>query len=334
LNVTQIDVAGYEAVYRFEGEPSGFVALHRTVGGKAFGGLRIRAYPTSEAALADALLLGRAMTLKLASVEIPGGGGKAVLEATSLGADRAAAIGRFADWVESLDGRYVTGPDLGVGADDVAQIERRTASTVAGDLSASTAMGVRQAMRGALTVLRGTPDLSGRVIAIQGLGSIGARLARTLTHDGAQVIVADLDPSRARALVEELGVAVVGADEILTTECDVLCPCAVGGVIDVGNRAAVRAALVCGGANNIVADDATVEALHARGVSFVPDFLSSAGGAVQGASTHLRGPGDYSTEVLDIERRVRELLAQAAAREMAPQRLALERIERTVGQHE
>jgi len=288
MNVTRVEVPGYEVVYRLAGEPSGFVALHRTVGGKAFGGLRIRAYPDAQAALDDALRLARAMSLKLASVEIPGGGGKAVLEASSLGSDRAATLARFADWVESLGGAYVTGPDLGVGDADIAVMQRHTKSIASGDLS-----------------------------------------VRLLAEEGARVVGADVDPATAAARATELGLRVVSAHEILEVECDILAPCAIGGVIGRELVPSLRARIVCGGANNMLDEDATADVLHKRGVMLVPDFLANAGGAVHGAWTHLRGPGDYTAEVLKIEQRVAELLAEATRRGRPPLRVALERYDVT-----
>jgi len=329
MNVTRVEVPGYEVVYRLAGEPSGFVALHRTVGGKAFGGLRIRAYPDAQAALDDALRLARAMSLKLASVEIPGGGGKAVLEASSLGSDRAATLARFADWVESLGGAYVTGPDLGVGDADIAVMQRHTKSIASGDLSSPTALGLRQAMRGALRSVFGDGSLSGRGVAVQGLGAIGGRLVRLLAEEGARVVGADVDPATAAARATELGLRVVSAHEILEVECDILAPCAIGGVIGRELVPSLRARIVCGGANNMLDEDATADVLHERGVMLVPDFLANAGGAVHGAWTHLRGPGDYTAEVLKIEQRVAELLAEATRRGRPPLRVALERYDVT-----
>ena len=55
------------------------IAVHSTALGPALGGCRMWSYATLEGAVADALRLSRAMTLKAAVARLPLGGGKAVI---------------------------------------------------------------------------------------------------------------------------------------------------------------------------------------------------------------------------------------------------------------
>ena len=72
---------GEELVAHFD-EPTGtwmFIGVHSTVLGPAMGGTRMRTYPAAEDAVADALRLSQAMSMKQAAAGLPYGGGKAVL---------------------------------------------------------------------------------------------------------------------------------------------------------------------------------------------------------------------------------------------------------------
>src|SRR5204862_363832 len=86
--------------------------------------------------------------------------------------------------------------------------------------------------------------------------SIAAAVARALAAAGARLVVADLDPARARAVAADTGAEIVATDAILAADVDILAPCASGGVITAETARAVRAWAVCGAANNILADRA------------------------------------------------------------------------------
>ncbi|MGL5861702.1 MAG: valine dehydrogenase, partial [Phycicoccus sp.] len=68
-------------------------------------------------------------------------------------------------------------------------------------------------------------------------------------------------------------------------------PNALGGALDEATVEALGAAVVCGGANNQLADPGpggTAERLLARGITYCPDFLVNAGGVIQ-VSDELHG---------------------------------------------
>lgn len=80
----------------------------------------------------------------------------------------------------------------------------------------------------------------------------------------------------------------VNHHEIVTHECDVFPPCALGGVINADNINQLKTQIICGGANNPLADDSFAQMLLDRGVTFVPDFIANAGGVIL-ASMKLNG---------------------------------------------
>jgi leucine dehydrogenase len=278
------------------------IAIHSTTLGPALGGVRVKEYATPLDAMADALRLSWAMTLKSAVVDCGTGGGKAVVAlapgqaAALVGARRESLLLDVADLVESLGGRYVTAPDVGVTPDDMLIVRRRT--RYVGGLPASvgggggttppTARGVLKAMRTAAQHVFGSDDLSTRRIAIIGLGGVGSLLGSALAELGATLTVTDVDLSR-RALADAWKATWATPDEALAADVDIVSPNALGGVLTDAAVPAIRARLICGAANNQLAHPGVASALAARGITWIPDFVASAGGILHGAATDMFG---------------------------------------------
>jgi leucine dehydrogenase len=329
-----------------QGERSGayvIVAVHSTALGPALGGVRMWHYSTPIDASRDALRLAQGMTLKAAAAGLDLGGGKGVICAPDGGfADRDARISAlldFADLVDSLAGHYVTAEDVGTSVDDMVVLSERTRHVVglprdrggSGDPSPFTAIGVEAAIRATLTARHGSPELEGRTIAIVGLGHVGAELTRRLAAGGATLTVSDVDLSK-RSVARAAGASWVDPDEAMATECEVLAPCALGGAISRSNVGNLRCRIVCGSANNQLAEDSLADELAAAGILYAPDFIANAGGLMN-VYRELRGYGrgralqlalgieQTMGDILSVatERRITTL---AAARELASERLA------------
>jgi leucine dehydrogenase len=135
-------------------------------------------------------------------------------------------------------------------------------------------------MRTAAERVHGAADLSGLTIAIQGVGNVGARLARRLAADGARLTIADLDQAKAREVADETGATLDSVDDILASPADILAPCALGGVLSAQSIPALRARIVVGGANNQLATPDDDQRLRAAGVLYCPDYLANAGGII------------------------------------------------------
>jgi leucine dehydrogenase len=186
--------------------------------------------------------------------------------------------------VDRLGGRYVTSVDIGTGQEDMPFIAETTRHVTGlpeemRDPARGTARGVLRAMQGALRHVTGTDDPANRTVAIQGCGHVGHQLASQLRDAGARLVVSDVDVARARRVGAELGAEVVAADEIYEARADVFAPCAVGAVLDDATIPRLRCAIVAGAANNQLGDDRHGQALHDRGILYVPDFIANAGGA-------------------------------------------------------
>jgi leucine dehydrogenase len=276
------------------------VALHSTRLGPAFGGIRMRDYPRAVDALDDALRLSRAMTLKAAVVGAPLGGGKAVILGDPSTQKTEALLQAMGRAIDSLGGRYIAAEDVGTSLADLAIVRRATRHTLAlatMDVTPApaTAWGVLVALRAAVRHRLGRDDLAGLRVALQGLGKVGWQLCRFLHAEGARLVVTDIDPARSALAAAELGARVVAPEAIWDAEVEVLAPCALGGVLGDGAIARLRAGIVVGAANNQLARPGHAEALRARGIDYVPDFVANAGGVID--ATH-DGPGYDPARVL------------------------------------
>ncbi len=264
-----------------------FIAIHDTTLGPSLGGTRVWAHPTEDDALFDVLRLSQAMTYKSAAAGLDFGGGKALIMADPR-ADKTEAMFRsYGRFVESLGGRYVTTEDVGSTPYDLAVSARETRHVVglpvesggSGNPSTMTAYGLYQAMRAAAKARWGSDDLAGRTVALQGFGNVASSLAEHLLEAGARLIAADVDPAKVERAVAR-GVAVVSVDEILTQQCDILAPCALGGVLNERSIPALRCEVICGAANNQLLAPEDAERLRERGLLYAPDYIVNAGGVI------------------------------------------------------
>ncbi|HEY5143958.1 MAG TPA: Glu/Leu/Phe/Val dehydrogenase dimerization domain-containing protein [Solirubrobacteraceae bacterium] len=297
------------------------IAIDDTTLGPALGGVRWKAYASEDDAVAECRRLAAGMTLKNAAAELPYGGGKSVILNEGTPVNRRAVLQAFGRCVAALDGAYIPGVDMGTTIEDLAVV-----GTVASDVACSTedpspwtALGTAAAIRSAVRHADGAETLAGVRVAIQGAGHVGASLADLLARDGAEVIVADVDSARSQQVAASVGGHAVAATAILTTPCDVLAPCAVARVISASTLDSLRCRIVAGAANDMLADRPLADALAARGITYVPDFIANAGGVVHIHALRAGWDEDrLRTEVLKIGGRVTDTLTAAGAAGTTP----------------
>ncbi|MGA2926633.1 MAG: Glu/Leu/Phe/Val dehydrogenase dimerization domain-containing protein [Solirubrobacteraceae bacterium] len=316
---------GYEEIRVRRGRRSGVtmaIAIHRTVAGRALGGLRMYPYESEDAAIADVERLARAMTFKAAAAGLKLGGAKAVIAlapgAPPTGRRREDVLRDFAELVESLGGRYITAQDVGTSQQDIVFLSRFTEHLSgrpipdggAGDPSPYTAHGVEVGIRASVKA-----QLSGRQIVVIGLGHVGSQLARRLAGAGARLTVTDADPAK-RALAEQLGAAWVAPEQALALPADVLAPCALGAILNEHSIPALQVPVVAGAANNQLADDALADALRDRGIVWAPDFVINAGGLIAVADElHGFNPGRVQDAIEQLADTLTEIYGRAAQRQ-------------------
>lgn len=311
----------------------GVIAVHSTALGPAVGGLRMRRYADLDEAIADALRLSTAMSLKNAAASLGLGGGKAVIVDAPDGNDRQERLLAFADVLESLQGQYLTAEDVGTTPADMDLIATRTAYVLgvsaarggSGDPSPATARTVVAAIREGVRSRLGRESLDGTDITVVGIGKVGGAVARLLAAEDASLTLADAEPERAWECAAEVGGRAVTPEAARLRRCDVLAPCAMGEMIDAGLATNLRCKVVAGAANNPLVDRRAAVALHDAGILYVPDFLANCGGMISIAAEYRGGGGAFvEAGVVSAAARLRAVLDQAAASGRLPLDVALD----------
>jgi glutamate dehydrogenase (NAD(P)+) len=178
--------------------------------------------------------------------------------------------------------------------------------------------------------------VSGATAAVQGFGKVGRDGARFLADEGALVVAisdqygaihsaSGIDIAALSAHVDATGSVVgfgdadvLGADDLLELDVDVLVPAAVEGVIHAGNAGKVRARIIVEGANGPTSRDADA-ILASNGVLVAPDILANAGGVIVSYFEWVQANQSYRWEARDVEARLEErmLAAWASVNELA-----------------
>lgn len=284
---------------------------HNGARGPYKGGLRYH----PEADLCEVRALASLMTWKTALLDVPFGGAKGGLQIdpTQFSARELEAVSRrFALSLSHVIGVYrdVPAPDVGTDAQVMAWFMDAYSSrngyspavvtgkpvSLGGSPGRSAATG-----RGLAYVLEAFArkqgwNLTGQRIAIEGFGNVGSWVARELQGLGARIVaVSDIHGgvlNESGLDVDDLvravhtGGSVVDLDaphtalrggDVLTVDCDVVVPAALGSSITAANADDVRATTVLEGANHPVT--AAADAILAeKGVQVIPDILANGGG--------------------------------------------------------
>jgi len=285
------DFDGHQSVTYFNDKKSGLkaiIAVHSTALGPSCGGARMYAYADADAALTDALRLSRGMSYKSAIADLPLGGGKAVILGDPNRDKSEALFLAFADAINTLGGRYVTAMDVGMTPKDMPIIARGTrhiagydqSGKPGGNSAPATALGVFTGLKAAVKHKLGLGSTKGLTVAIQGLGKVGMDVARRLSGEGAKLIVADVNGAAVDEAVQKLGATAVPTKEIVTAECDVLSPNALGAIFNDESIPRLKARVIAGAANNQLARDQHGTKLMERGILYAPDYVINGGGII------------------------------------------------------
>ena len=265
------------------------IAIHNTQLGPSLGGTRMWNYASERDALVDALRLSRSMTYKASIIGLDLGGGKAVIIGDSRKDKSEALWTRYGQFVESLNGRYITAEDVGTSTADMETVAKETKHVTglpesmggSGDPSPFTAYGVYLGMKASAKKLWGDDNLSGKRIAVQGAGNVGRNLIKYLSEEGAVVLVSDIYEDKLEEIAKEFKVEIVGTEGIYDIDMDIYAPCALGATVDSDTVKRLKCSIIAGGANNQLADENEhADMLMEQGILFAPDFLINAGGLV------------------------------------------------------
>jgi glutamate dehydrogenase/leucine dehydrogenase len=257
--------------------------------GITFGGVRLLPFGTDKEAHRDALRLSEAMTHKLAMIDEPFGGSKMVVLEPKSGKNPE-VLHLIGELIDSLEGRFITAIDFGFEAEDAIKIREKTKFILGfdgpGSLGASgitTALGAFAGMPIILEEAFDSSRIGGKVFAIQGLGSVGRKLAELLLEAGAFLKVSDTNQSRLAPFLGIKSVGIVDPEDILSVSSTVFCPCGPACVINPDTIPNLGSRVIAGVANCVLeAENRDDRLLKEKGILLAPDFVLNAGGVIQG----------------------------------------------------
>ena len=299
------------------------VALNTIYHNKGNGGTRMKNYSSVGEGIEDALKLANAMTKKCVVIgeEDNGGysGAKGVIIGDPAIQKTPKMLRNYGRFVQSLNGRFQTGCDMNISPSDLEYMAERTQyvdglpSTGLGDGGAATAYGIIVAMKILCEQRYGTDRLKDRLIAVQGVGSVGSALIRRLSDEGAEIIVTDVDSDRLKSVADRYNVEVVSSEKIYSVKCDIFSPNACGDILTAENIEKLNCDIVIGAANNPLAEGLrSVSQMQKRGIVFAPDYVVNIGAQVL-AICEVEGKSfDYANNKIKgiIQRRLQQISLQ------------------------
>ncbi len=276
------------------------IAVHDTTLGPALGGTRMWMYANEMEALNDVLRLSRGMTYKNAISGLNLGGGKAVIIGDSRSMKSEALFRRFGKFVNSLGGKYITAEDVGISPIDMIWVNMETNHVVglpgkSGDPSPVTAHGTYMGMKACAKEMFGSDSLTGKKVAVQGVGHVGEYLVAALAKENADIYITDIHEPTLTRVAETYGAKVVGLDEIYDIDMDIYAPCALGATVNDETLMRLKCSIIAGAANNqLKQEDVHGRAVMDKGIIYAPDFALNAGGVINCYSEVASLPAEWA----------------------------------------
>ncbi|MDA3131153.1 Leu/Phe/Val dehydrogenase [Aliibacillus thermotolerans] len=340
----RLEQEDYEQVIYCQDRASGLkaiIVIHDTTLGPALGGARMWNYASEEEALEDALRLAKGMTYKNAAAGLNLGGGKTVIIGDARRDKNEEMFRAYGRYIQGLNGRYITAEDVGTTVEDMDIIYQETdyvtgvspAFGSSGNPSPMTAYGIYVGMKAAAKEAFGSDDLSGKTIAVQGVGNVAYHLCSHLHEEGAKLVVTDIHQDAVERAVQDFQAEAVDPNDIYDVNADIFSPCALGAILNDETIPRLKAKVVAGSANNQLKENRHGDMLHERGIVYAPDYVINAGGVInvadelhgynkERAKKKVSGLYDRMTQIFEVAKRDGIPTHQAA------DRLAEERMEK------
>jgi len=321
----------------------GYRIQHDNARGPMKGGLRYHPSVDPE----EVQSLASLMSWKTAVVNIPFGGAKGgvACDPRSLSQRELEIITRkLVDGLQDVIGPYtdIPAPDVNTNAqvmawimDQYSKYQGFSPAVVTGKpvelhgslgREAATGRGVIIGLEALMKHL-GEP-LEGQRVVIQGFGNVGSYAARFASELGAKIIAAsDQDGavhnpdglnvvalaehvSQTKTVVGFSGGEAVARDSVLTMDCDILIPAALGNAITTENMKDVQARIIVEGANGPVSFDAD-EYLTKKGTVILPDIFANAGGVTASYFEWVQNVQQYKWSEVEVNRALSRALLEA-----------------------
>jgi glutamate dehydrogenase/leucine dehydrogenase len=316
--------------------------IHKTKRGQAAGGVRLWKYTKISDYLTDGMRLAIGMTRKNALAGLWWGGGKGVI-AHADWVDifepeiRSEIYSEYGKFMTSLKGCYITAEDVGTNVSDMHNVFKWTRFTTcipeslggSGNPSVPTARGVVSGIQAAVDFYN-YKNFDELVVAVQGLGNVGRPLIKYLFEKGVKRVIGydiftnNIEKAKAEFGAYPFEALLIAKDDttVFATPCDVFSPCATGAVLNEVTIPLLKAKIVCGAANNQLADpDRDGELISNSGIYYVPDFLTNRMGIVNCANEqygYIDGDSEVEKHLStdwehSIYKRAVEVFAEAAS---------------------
>jgi len=293
LNMTD---RGHEQVVYFNDPSVGLraiVAIHDTTLGPSLGGCRMWNYKNEEEALIDVLRLSKGMTYKAAIAGLKLGGGKSVIIGDSKKDKTAELFESFGEFINNLNGKYITAEDVGTTEKDMEIVQTKTEYVTGvskelgggGDPSPITAYGTYIGIKASAHYKLNVSSLKGLKIIVQGVGSVGESLVSHLCNEDADVYINDIDSEKLAYVSKRYNVKTISIDDLYSFDSDIYAPCALGATVNDLTIDKFKCSIIAGAANNILLDPLkhSLELMN-RNILFAPDYVINAGGLINVAN--------------------------------------------------
>ena len=288
LKIKDIKVEGYERVVHATNEKTKLdciISIHNTKLGPALGGVRSWEYSNFEQQKEDALKLSETMTLKNSICGINFGGGKATLNLKNV-KKTPELYQSYGEVVEFLKGQYLTAGDVNTFREDLIESSKVTKYVygINVETSGPTSRGLFHAIKSTSNFINNRNDLRNIHVAISGVGKVGGKLAILLARAGAKITAASINNEHIKKLKSEISLVETNPNDLFKTNCDIISPCALGGVINQSNQHQLKCKAIVGAANNQLENPLIAEWLLKNKIVYSPDYLVNSGGVIAIAS--------------------------------------------------
>ena len=324
---------------------TGYRIQHNNARGPMKGGLRY--HPDVE--LNEVRSLASLMTWKTSVVNIPYGGAKGGITCNPRDMstrELELLTRRFTHQIHEIIGpqKDIPAPDVNTNAqvmawlmDEYSRLEGYSPAVVTGKplelggspgREAATGRGVSFVADFILKDL-GT-GVKGSTFVIQGFGNVGSFAARCLHEMGGRVMaVSDISGglvnpegldipklfayARAKRTIDGFdGGTKISNEQLLTTECDVLIPAALGGVFTAENAGDIKTKVIIEAANGPTEPKAD-EAFEKRGITVVPDIFANAGGVTVSYFEWAQNIQSYRWTEQEVNEKLHRIMREAFA---------------------
>lgn len=244
------------------------------------GGIRWSRYKTLSHQKDEAIMLASAMDLKHGFYRTGFSGGKIVVNSSALPDEAPHVFDAIGETLNRYAGSMYTGCDINTSSAHMTYLRKSTPWILDAmdspqiSTSIATGFGVWSALK---AVLKCSPRVNGTpLVAIHGMGKVGFEVARQCLVHGYNVIGFDVKP----IIDIPAALRMLSEDDFWSSAPDVLCIASLSRILDLPTVERIRARWVISSSNTPFDSTQAEARLLARGVGYVPDYVSNAGAVI------------------------------------------------------